>query len=147
MNPKAEQVYMRALIGARLANKDNWVVIFAGSKKFVRFQEQRLPSLQSQQGGVLAVGPLGLVAGDIAGHPTLWVLLVAQPKATDPIEAEKERRGNAEVLGLMGSNEPLRSDKDIFALIEPGAPKWAGRLIHSFIDFIETGEGTVPPAP
>ena len=147
MNPKAEQVYMRALIGARLANKDNWVVIFAGSKKFVRFQEQRLPSLQPQQGGVLAVGPLGLVAGDIASHPTLWVLLVAQPKATDPIEAEKERRANTAALRLMGSNEPLRSNEDIFLFIEPGSPKWAGRLMHSFIDFIETGEGTMTPPP
>ena len=66
--------YFRGLMAARLANKDNWVVVLAVSKAFVNFiANQPMPMLE----GALIIRPHALVAGDVAGHPELWVMIAA----------------------------------------------------------------------
>ena len=134
--------YFRGLVGARLANKDNWIFIIAGSKEFLLFMRSRpMPTL----GGELVITPHALVAGDIAGNPELWVMIVAQPKATSPIEVKRERREMVRALRRFGQKGSIRPDQDILVLLEPNAPKWAGRLVANYMEFIRTGEGAMKP--
>jgi hypothetical protein len=138
----SDQDYLRGLVGARLANKDNWVIFVAGSKKFVHFIADRpLP----MSDGVLLIRPHPVVAGDVPGHPELWVMVGAQPKKTDPVEAERERAGTVKLLRLMGFKGRIRPEQDILLLIEPNAPRWAERLVQNYVQFICTGEGSMEP--
>ena len=140
---KTDIDYLRGLLGARLANKDNWIIVLAGSKAFVNFVANRpMPMFK----GALIIRPHALVAGDVAGHPELWVMIGAQPKETDPIEVERERSEMEEILRLMGGyNKSIRPDQDIFLIIEPKAPRWAGNLVGNYLEFIRTGEGAMEP--
>ena len=138
--------YLRGLLAARLANKDNWITVIAGSKKFVNFMADRMvdrppPMLK----GWLFIRPHAVVAGDIAGHPELWLMILAQPKAVDPIEAKREWRGMVKVLRLMGQKGPIDPEQDILVMIEPTAPRWALPLIGNYLEFIRTGEGEMKP--
>ena len=143
MNRESDPNYLRGLVGARLANKDNWVVVIAGSKEFVNFIANRpMPMFD----GALIIRPHPVVAGDVAGHPELWVFIVAQPKETDPIEVERERREMEEVLRVMGDVKgPIDPDQDIIVIMEPKFPRWALRLIKNYLEWIRTGEGAMEP--
>ena len=134
--------YLRGLLGARLANKDNWIMVIAGSKKFVNFMADRPPPMLK---GGLVIRPHALVAGDIAGHPELWLMILAQPKAVDPIEAKREWRGMVKVLRLMGCKGSIDPKQDIMVMIEPPAPGWALPLIGNYLEFIRTGQGEMKP--
>lgn len=134
--------YLRGVVAARLANKDNWLFIIAGSKRFVNFIANR--SMSALKGAVM-ISPHTLVAGDIAANPELWVMIVAQLKATDPIEARDERRELGKVLKFLGDNVSLDGDQDIFIIMEPKSPKWAVRLATNYFHFLVTGEGEMEP--
>mgnify|MGYP001591351194 CR=1 FL=1 len=134
--------YLRGLVGARLANKDNWVFVIAGSKEFVKFiSDHPLPMVN----GGLIIRPHAVVAGDIAGHPELWVMIGAEPKETDPVEAKRKWRAMKKTLRLLGQKGPITPEQDILVLIEPTAPRWALRLLENYLEFIRTGEGAMEP--
>ena len=140
--------YFRGLMAARLANNDNWVAVFAGSKAFVNFMANRARARFKGLGaGLLIISPHALVAGDIVGHPEVWVMIMAHPKETDSVESERERGELAELLRLMGQNEPLCPEQDILVIIEPNAPRWTATLVGNYLEFIRTGEGVVEPQP
>lgn len=132
--------YFRGLVGARLANKDNWIIVIAGSKKFVNFVTDRpMPKFE----GALIIRAHPVVAADIAGHPELWVWIGAQPKQTDPVEVKRELDEMAEELRRVGVKGPLDPEQDILVILEPTAPKWAWRLVGNYMEFIRTGEGSM----
>lgn len=141
--PGDHVAYLRGLVGARLANKDNWLFLIGGSKGFLNFLLSRpMPVFK----GMLLVSPHPLVAGDVVGHPELWVMIVAQLKATDPVEARRERKEMAEAMRLLGEYKGrIRPDQDIFLVLEPKAPEWAGRLLANYLEFLCTGEGEMEP--
>lgn len=137
-----DKEYFRGLVGARLANKDNWIIVLAGSKKFVKFVTDRpMPHFA----GALIIGPHPVVAGDVSGYPELWVWIAAQPKKTDPIEVKLELDEMAKILRLAGSMGPINPEQDIIVILQPNGPKWAGRLVGNYLEFIRTGEGAMEP--
>lgn len=145
MNRKNDPDFLRGLLGARLANRDNWVGIIAGSKEFVNFMAFR-PKPKLDRG--LVIRPHPVVAGDVPGHPELWVMIITQPKETDPIEAEHERGEIEEMLRVMGGVKgSIRPEQDIFLILEPEAPVWAMNLLRNYLEFIRTGEGSMEPRP
>ena len=136
--------YLRGVVAARLANKDNWLFIIAGSKAFVNFIANRSTSMLK---GAVMISPHALVAADIVGHPEVWVMIVAQLKATDPIEVGDERREMGKILRFLGDYEPLDGDQDIFIVMEPNSPEWAARLATNYLHFLVTGEVAMEPQP
>jgi hypothetical protein len=146
VNRETDPNYFRGLVGARLANKDNWVVVIAGSKKFVNFRANQPGMPISDR--MLFIRPHTVTAGDQPGHPKLWVMIAAIPKATDPIEVEGERGEMEEVLRVLGGvKEPIRPEQDIIVIMQPKAPRWALRLVTNYLEWIRTGEGSMEPRP
>lgn len=135
MASSESKAYLRGLVGARLANKDNWVFVIGGSKAFVHFfASSPMPRFE----GGLVVAPHPLVASNIAGHSELWVMVVACLKGSD---AEVERAEMTRLLRAGGYEKRISPAQDILIILEPEAPKWAGRLIANYVQWICTGEG------
>ena len=46
---------------------------------------------------------------------------------------------------FVGYKKSIRPDQDIIVIMEPNAPRWAGRLVGNYLEFIRTGEGAMEP--
>ncbi len=72
-------------------------------------------------------------------------MIAAQPKETDPIEAESEFADMEKTLRLCGVKGPISPDQDILLMMEPNSLRWAARLVENYLEFIRTGEGAMEP--
>ena len=144
MNPtESAGDYLRGLLGARIALREDWVLLFGGHLAWVRRMcdvTKTTPPCDHYS----MMWPLELVAADVVGHPSAWVSVLIFPKS------EISKVGIQEVLNIWEergmSPQTELGDRDILIIVGPSAPDWVPRLIEGFLTYIKTGEavGVLP---